>query len=384
MIIQNFFDDSRWQKLYEFSQTKATPFLMVDLETVRQKYMELQAGFPNCLIYYAVKANPAPEILALLGELGSYFDIASPQEFDQVCSHGISPDRISFGNTIKKPKDIAYTYERGLRLYASDCAEDIENIAENAPGAEVFIRILTEGGQTADWPLSKKFGCHTAMAIELCLKAKKLGLGVRGISFHVGSQQNDIGAWDEAVAKTRLIAERLEQHDIPLKSINLGGGMPARYMSKTHEAKEYGQSILHFLEEDFGENIPQLIIEPGRSLVSEAGVIVSEVIMTSRKSKKALQRWVYTDVGKFNGLIETLDEAIKYPIATEKDGPVEEVILAGPTCDSMDILYEDYRYQLPLSLRGGDRIFFFSTGAYTTTYSSVEFNGFPPLKSYCV
>lgn len=106
--------------------------------------------------------------------------------------------------------------------------------------------------------------------------------------------------------------------------------------------------------------------------------------MVSRKSRTAVERWVFTDVGKFSGLIETMDEAIKFPVYTEKKGELEEVIIAGPTCDSADIMYENYKYGLPLNLSAGDRLYWLSTGAYTTSYSAIEFNGFPPLKSYFV
>lgn len=119
-------------------------------------------------------------------------------------------------------------------------------------------------------------------------------------------------------------------------------------------------------------------------MVANAGVLVCEVVLISRKSSTALNRWVFTDVGKFSGLIETMDEAIKYPLYCEREGPGEEVILAGPTCDSVDILYEKYRYTLSSDLRIGDRLYWFSTGAYTSSYSSIEFNGFPPLESYFV
>jgi ornithine decarboxylase len=300
-------------------------------------------------------------------------------------SLGISPDRICFGNTIKKSKDVRYFYEKGVRMYATDSEADIRSIAKAAPGSKIYTRILTEGTFTADWPLSKKFGCQADMAMDLIIMAKNLGLVPCGVSFHVGSQQRDIGAWDAAIGKVKVIFERLMDEDgIDLKMINLGGGFPANYLTKTNELELYAQEITRFLTESFGENMPEIILEPGRSLVGNAGVLVSEVVLISRKSRTALNRWVYTDVGKFTGLIETMDEAIKYPIYSGKTGELEEAILAGPTCDSMDILYEDYKYPLPLNLAISDRLYWLSTGAYTSTYSSVEFNGFPPLKTYFI
>jgi ornithine decarboxylase len=247
------------------------------------------------------------------------------------------------------------------------------------------VRILTEGTQTADWPLSRKFGCQADMAMDLLILARDLGLEPYGVSFHVGSQQRDIGTWDAAIAKVKVIFERLgEENGIHLKMINMGGGFPANYIARTNEMKTYAEEITRFLDEDFSGELPEIILEPGRSLIANAGVLVSEVVLISRKSHTALDRWVYTDVGKFSGLIETLDEAIKFPIYTEKKGEMEEVVIAGPTCDSADIMYENYKYGLPLNLAIGDRLYWFTTGAYTSSYSAIEFNGFPPLKTYFI
>ena len=361
------------------------PTLVVHRDTVAQQYRALKSGLGRADIHYAVKANPAPEILTLLRDKGSKFDVASIYELDKLLGLDVSADRCSYGNTIKKSKDIRYFYEKGVRMFATDSEADLRNIARAAPGSRVYVRILTEGSHTADWPLSRKFGCHTDMAIDLLILARELGLEPYGISFHVGSQQRDIGVWDAAIAKVKVIFERLREEDgIELKMINLGGGFPANYITRANTLPTYAEEITRFIQEDFGDDFPEIILEPGRSLISNSGILVSEIVLISRKSHTALHRWIFTDVGKFSGLIETLDEAIKFPIYTEKSGETEEVILAGPTCDSADIMYEQYKYELPLNLATGDRMYWFSTGAYTTSYSSVEFNGFPPLKSYFV
>ena len=383
--LEEYIDPQTFEKIVAFSENKETPFLVIDTATVMRKLEELENLFPYAKIYYAVKANPAIEILTMLKEKNINFDIASIYELDRILSLGISPDRICFGNTIKKSKDVRYFYDKGVRTYATDSEADIRSIAKAAPGSRVYVRILTEGTFTADWPLSRKFGCQSDMAMDLIILAKDLGLIPYGVSFHVGSQQRDIGAWDAAIGKVKVIYERLMEEDgIELKMINLGGGFPANYLTKTNELDLYAQEITRFLTESFGETLPEIVLEPGRSLVASAGVLVCEVVLISRKSRTALNRWVFTDVGKFSGLIETLDEAIKYPIYSGRKGEVEEAVIAGPTCDSMDIMYEDYKYPLPLNLAISDRLYWLSTGAYTSTYSSVEFNGFPPLKTYCI
>lgn len=383
--VTDYYQAETFARIKAFADKRETPFVVIDLPTIGRAYDDLVASFDYADVYYAVKANPAPAIIRLLRDRGANFDIASRYELDKVMGLEVDAARISYGNTIKKAADIRYFHERGVRLFATDSEDDLVNIAREAPGAQVYVRVLTDGSQTADWPLSRKFGCETEMAVELLTRAQELGLEPYGVSFHVGSQQREIGSWDAALAKVKVIFERLQQEQgIVLKMINMGGGFPANYISRTNDLATYAEEITRFLQEDFAEGFPRIILEPGRSLIANAGVLVSEVVLISRKSRTALHRWVYTDVGKFGGLIETLDESIKYPVYTEKSGELEGAVLAGPTCDSADIMYENFKYPLPLDLSAGDRLYWLSTGAYTTSYSAVEFNGFPPLAEYCI
>ena len=381
--VEDYYAPATFQRMKAFADQHETPFVVIDRQIIADAYDQLGTCFPFAKIYYAVKANPATEIIELLRDKGSSFDIASIYELDKVMATGVGPERISYGNTIKKARDIRYFYEKGVRLFATDSEADLRNIAKAAPGSKIYVRILTEGSTSADWPLSRKFGCQPDMALDLLILAKQLGLVPYGISFHVGSQQRDIDVWDAAIAKVKVIFERLKEEDgITLQMINMGGGFPANYIQRTNDLETYAAEITRFLKEDFGDDLPEIILEPGRSLIANAGVLVSEVVLVARKSRTAVERWVYADVGKFSGLIETMDESIKFPIWTEKKGEMEEVVIAGPTCDSADIMYEHYKYGLPLNLASGDRLYWLSTGAYTTSYSAVEFNGFPPLKSY--
>lgn len=382
----DYVSDGRWQNFLEVSKGFETPNIFIDLATIKQHFIQVKDSFPYAYFYYAVKANPGVPVIRMLDELGSNFDIASRYELDLVLSLGISPDRISYGNTIKKAADVEYFYSKGVRMFATDSKEDLKNITRYAPGSRVYVRILVENSSTADWPLSRKFGCHPDMAYDLLVLARDSGLIPYGISFHVGSQQRDIGQWNDAIAKTKYLFESLEQEEqIRLSMINMGGGFPAHYIQPTNELCDYASEITRYLHDDFGDDIPMIVFEPGRSLVGDSGILSSEVVLISRKNNTALQRWVYLDAGKFNGLIETLDESIKYPVITTKDGGKEgEVILAGPTCDSADIMYEDFKYRLPLDLKIGDKVYWLSTGAYTQTYASVGFNGFPPIQAYYI
>ncbi|KQZ14430.1 MULTISPECIES: ornithine/lysine decarboxylase [unclassified Mesorhizobium] len=374
------------QRILDFLSTRrpSGPCLVVDLDVVRDNFVAFEKALPDSKIYYAVKANPAPEILRLLAAMGSSFDTASVAEAEMAMDAGAPASRISFGNTIKKERDIARAYELGIRLFAVDCVEEVEKVARAAPGSQVFCRVLTDG-EGAEWPLSRKFGCVPAMAVDVLRHARKLGLDAHGVSFHVGSQQCDLSAWDRALGDAKQVFATLAEEGIVLKMVNMGGGFPTRYLRDVPAAQAYGQAIFSALRKHFGNRIPETIIEPGRGMVGNAGVIKSEVVLISKKADNDNVRWVYLDIGKFGGLAETMDEAIRYPIVTARDADEKTpCVLAGPTCDSADVMYEKTPYPLPLSLTIGDEVLIEGTGAYTTTYSAVAFNGFEPLRSYVI
>jgi ornithine decarboxylase len=361
-----------------------TPCLVVDLEAIAQAYDRLRRHLPLAKIYYALKANPAPPIIAMLAGKGSNFDVASRSEIELCLEHEVAPERLSFGNTIKKERDIAFAYEAGIRLFAFDSGDELLKLARAAPGARVFCRILVSSSG-AEWPLSKKFGCAPEMAFELLQKARDLGLSPYGISFHVGSQQTDITQWSGAIASAARLFSLLAEADINLRLVNIGGGFPAHYRAEVPAIEDYARAVMAAITRAFGNDLPEILVEPGRSLVADAGVIQSEVVLISRKSRDDDRRWVYLDVGKFNGLAETMGESIKYRIQTPgRNGPKGPVILAGPTCDSADILYEETEYHLPMALEIGDKIEILSAGAYTASYASVGFNGFSPIRTYCL
>jgi ornithine decarboxylase len=372
------------ERIHEFlrRRTEDGPCLVVDLEVVRDNYKAFANALPDTRVFYAVKANPSPEVLSLLAGLGSCFDTASVAEIEMVLAAGAAPERISYGNTIKKERDIVRAFALGVRLFAVDCKAEVEKIARAAPGAKVFCRFLFDCAG-AEWPLSRKFGCDTEMAVDVLEHAHRLGLEAHGVSFHVGSQQRRTQAWDLALKSAATIFRACAERGIALAMVNLGGGFPTKYLKEVPAVESYGRSIFRALRKHFGNAIPETIIEPGRGMVGNAGIIEAEVVLVSKKSEADKLRWVYLDIGKFGGLAETMDESIRYPIRTPRDGgEAGPCVLAGPTCDSMDVLYEKQPYELPVSLEIGDKVLIEGTGAYTTTYASVAFNGFAPLKAY--
>lgn len=362
----------------------ATPCLVLDVDRVAENFARLRDAMPLARIYYAVKANPAAPILERLVGLGSYFDAASLQEVTMCLASGAAADAISYGNTIKRERDIAAAYAAGVRMFAFDSEMELEKLARSAPGSRVYCRILV-GNDGAEWPLSRKFGCEIEMAKALMVRASEMGLDAFGLSFHVGSQQTKTAAYEAAIAKVAMLFTDLVEAGVKVRMVNLGGGYPVRYKAEVPEIDDFGAAIMGAMAEHFGNALPEIVIEPGRFLVADAGVVSSEVVLVSRKSDTDPVRWVYLDIGRFGGLAETEGEAIKYAFQTPHDGGAEgPVTIAGPTCDSTDTLYEKSNYRLPMALTAGDRVELLATGAYVTTYASQKFNGFEPLGEHYI
>lgn len=362
----------------------ATPCLVLDVDRVETNFRRMQSAMPLARIYYAVKANPAAPILERLVGLGSFFDAASLEEVEGCLAAGARAEAISFGNTVKKERAIAAAYAHGVRMFAFDSEAELKKLARSAPGSRVYCRILV-GNDGAEWPLSRKFGCEAEMAKELMVLAGELGLDPYGISFHVGSQQTRAGAYEAAIAKVAMLFTDLREAGVNLRMVNLGGGYPVRYRQEVPEIDAIGAAIMGAMAQHFGNALPEILVEPGRFIVGDAGIVSAEVVLVSRKGKDDPVRWVYLDIGRFGGLAETEGEAIKYAFVTPHDGGTEgPVTIAGPTCDSTDTLYEKANYRLPLALEAGDRVALLSTGAYVTSYASQNFNGFRPLAEHYV
>jgi ornithine decarboxylase len=361
----------KMRKLIELSRNLQTPFVLLDLEILKENYIRLKENLPFAEIFYAVKANSHPRIINTLKELGSSFDVASAGEIEKLLKLGVTPDKMSFGNTIKKEKDIKFAYSFGIDYYAVDTEMELEKIAHNAPGSKVYFRLIIDSNDS-DWPLSRKFGTTSEHIKSLAIYAKTLGLIPYGISFHVGSQCNNKFKWREALKEVASIFKELKLNDgINMSLINLGGGMPVEYDKPIPTVEEISDVIRDSIEEYFYfVDDLKIIIEPGRSMVGNIGLIGSSVLL---RSKKPDGDWVYLDVGIFHGLTEAMG-GIRYKIIVDgkEKSKTKTFKLAGPTCDSIDIMYE--AIELPEDITLNDRVYILNTGAYTTEYVT-NFNG---------
>ena len=355
---------------------RATPYLALDVGRAVRQYSIIADAFGAGRVHYAVKANPHPHLLGALVRAGGRFDVASPAELDVCLQAGADVSQVVYSHPMKRRADIAYAHRHSVDLFVADGSPEIDKLAEAAPGAAILVRLATSGAGS-DWPLSGKFGCAAAEVVPLLKHGSVRGLRPAGVTFHVGSQQCDPGAWDAPIEATADIFDELRDAGLRPWLLDLGGGLPAGHEGSHPGLDAYRDAIFSALDNHFGSRHPRLIIEPGRAVVGDAGQLVTRVIGVSWRGGR---RWIYLDAGVYTGLVETLGEAIRYRLRTTRDGDgLGPAVLAGPTCDSVDVLYERTPVLLPLTLAEGDLITFASAGAYTATYSTVGFNGFAPL-----
>lgn len=351
-----------------------TPYLRIDLDRVRGNFHTLRAALPSARIRYAVKANPAQPVLRLLADEGAEFDVASVGEVGACAAVGIDGRRLTFGNTVKKPAAVLRAHGFGVRRFVFDTAHDVTVLAEHAPGAGVECRVAPLFPASVT-PFGHKFGCTPGEALELLHQARQLGLRPEGVCFHVGSQQLDPSAWELGIRTAAEIFGVFGE----LTTLNVGGGFPLPYAVGAPSLTVVADTITLALDRYFGSRPPQLVIEPGRVIVGSAGTIECEVV--SVRTGTDGNRWVYLDIGRYGGLAETENEYIRYRLRTQRDGDaVGDAVVAGPTCDGDDVIYRSY--PLPVTLRPGDSVAVEDAGAYTASYASVDFNGFPPLSTF--
>lgn len=365
-----------WDKMMRFIErsNEKSPYLLIDKDVILEKASIIGKQIRNAKVFYAIKANPDQQILELLNDQGVGFEIASEGELDMLASFGISPDRIITSNTIKSPEYIGHAARYGMRYFAFDSQDEIEKLARYAPGSSVYVR-LSVPNEGSEWPLSKKFGVDMHEASALLVRAREKGLVPAGITFHVGSQCTNVYNWDTATELARELWDEAEKNGIKLDLLNIGGGYPIRYTKEVADIETIDRRIDELLRKKFPEDI-KVFIEPGRAMVGDAGIFVATVI---GRAKRADEDWLYIDVGVFSGLMESVG-GIKYTYIAGNGSRKKKWILAGPSCDSFDVIERDVELPEP---EVGERFLILASGAYTTSYAST-FNGFAVPKTIVI
>ena len=351
-----------------------TPVLLCDRSVIAARYEQMRACLSEVEVYYAVKCNPAPEVLESFVQLGAGFEVASLYELEMVDKAGGDVSSALYGNTVKPPGHIRGAYGAGVRRFGFDGEGELHKIAANAPGSDVYVRLRVNDHHSL-FPLSDKFGTSVDEACRLLLLARSLGLGAYGVTFHVGSQCADAGAWPRAIAQCGVLLRLLKREGITLEMLDIGGGFPAMYCDPVPGFEEIAASIRLALDR-LPHRPPIVVAEPGRFLTAESSVLVASVIGVDDRRDGP---WAYLDVGGYNGLMETVQTGgrWRFPLRTDapSSAPLVPFTVTGPSCDSSDTMF--YGAMLPADLSEGQRIFIGSAGAYTTSYAS-HFNGFPP------
>jgi ornithine decarboxylase len=354
-----------------------TPYLVTDLDTVAQRHAAFCAALPGIRAFYAMKCNPAPEILTTLAAGGGGFEIASIGELRLLQRLGVDPAEVLYSNPVKPPAHIAAAHAAGLWRFSFDSPNELVKIAENAPGAAVYVRLRVDDSNSV-FPLSRKFGTGVDEAFDLMLLALDLGLRPYGITFHVGSQCGNPNAWRQAVATAGRLMTRLSTVDIRIGMLDVGGGFPARYVETVPSIQAVARMINPALAELLPYRPGLIAAEPGRHLVAESSVMAAGIIGRERRGD---ENWLFVDVSAYHGLMETLQTANgwDYPLWTSRSDHADVLhvpfTVTGPSCDSSDTMFAGVL--LPATLDVGDTLYIGSAGAYTLSYASA-FNGFAP------
>jgi ornithine decarboxylase len=349
------------------SQKYTRPFLIIDTAIVRGKVRRFRAAMPRVRPHYAVKANPDRRVLKVLAQEGCGYEIASTQELDLLLSLGVPAAEVFFSNPMKSRESIAYAASKGVEWFVIDSVDELRRVFETRPDAKQYVRIASPN-IGSDWPLSGKFGAGASDAREIVALAAKLGADLAGVTFHVGSQCRNPANWRVALEKARGLFDLMLKAGLRPRLLNIGGGFPVRHVKPIPSIEVIGNVVNEGLKA-FPEEV-QVIAEPGRYLVSDAGYFVCRVLGTASRAGK---RWMHWDAGLFGGIIEA-SEGLRYRIRTDRSGPDVNWTVGGPTCDSVDIVMRDE--PLPSDLQEGDFVYLRNAGAYTTAYAS-QFNGFP-------
>ncbi len=358
-----------------------TPFFYTSRDILLHNFQTFSRLFHNEEVCYALKANSDPKVLMYLDSIGSSFEAASAYEIDLLLSLGVEPYKIVYGTSIKPASQIKQAFDAGVNRFAVDSIEEIDKIAEYAPGAKVFVRTTVDDTDSV-FTMSERFGAQADSVLDMMLHAKHRELKPYGISFYVGSQVRHGELWAKAIAKVRPIIIALQQQGVEIEMLNLGGGFPVHY--RNHDDAPTLEEIVAHINTELHKlpYLPKIMLEPGRGIVASSTMLVVEVISRTVRNGKV---WLCVDGGIYNALYEAMihQGATSYhvhPVA-EPQGEYQtmECVIAGPTGDSLDIITKNAI--LPDYITVGDRLMFDNAGAYTISMAS-PFNGFPAPELY--
>lgn len=362
------------------TQTKFdTPYMLVNVDVIRKKCLEFKKYLPNIKLYYAMKSFNDIEVLQGIDDLVDGYDVASVTEIKQLLSFDVAPYRMAYNNPVKSLQDIQQAYKLGVRKYTFQSKGELKKLADKAPNSDVFLRMHV-ADSTSEISFSSKFGANKSDSVDLLIYAKNLGLNPIGITFHVGSQAENKDVWEKAIKRCNDVINELNNRDIKIEIINLGGGIPTQYSLEDPKFNVVADGINRALT----TYLPKIdaIAEPGRYLVADSSVIVASVIGVEERQGMP---WIFIDTGTFQSFFEVFEfgyfpypvYSLRHQLSVSKRADLIECALTGPSCDSYDTMSRSLL--LPSDIHEGDKLIIGMAGAYTVVYGS-KFNGFPVPK----
>lgn len=347
-----------------------SPLLVITKNELIENYDTLRKLLPQVNLFYAVKSNPHPVVLKTLTDIGSGFDVASEAELDQVLDLGVAPEKIIYTNPIKPFGAVKYVCAKKVDTFFFDNEVELKKISVESPGAKVILRLnVINPNCVVD--LGRKFGCPPDSAESLLIGAHRSGLVPVGLSFHVGSQTSIPQPYVDTVTACRNIFNRMALLGHRLYVLDIGGGFPISYKTAMLPIESFCKPIRAALEMYFPNTT--ILAEPGRFISGTAATLITRII--GKENRNGIV-WYYIEDGIYGTFSGCVFDHAKYQFTCLKEGSLQPCVLAGPTCDSFDIISRD-EYLPPLEV--GDVIIAHNVGAYTNA-SATTFNGVPLTK----
>jgi ornithine decarboxylase len=364
--------DNSERRLKGLTRRHGTPLMAISRSGLLRQLERFRQALPRVEPFYAVKANAHVDVVKTFVAAGACFDVASVGEVRAVLAAGAKADRCIFANTIKPLAAIAEARRLGVQMMTFDSEYELDKIADHAPGSKVIVRIKVPNvGSIVE--LSLKFGTEPADALGLLIRAHKMGLHPAGVSFHVGSQCTRVENYLQALEMAAIIIRDSRLKQLPLEILDIGGGFPIRHFDDELDPFDAtAETIAQEIDRLFDANV-RVIAEPGRFLVGPAATLILRVIGKAIRENK---HWYYLDDGVYGALSGQIFDHAKYQFKVTRKGRRQLSTLAGPTCDSLDIVAigED----LP-ELELGDIVYVENIGAYSVA-TATTFNGVPPAR----
>ncbi|MBM3839753.1 MAG: type III PLP-dependent enzyme [Verrucomicrobia bacterium] len=368
------------KQLQALASQHGTPLVVIDHDIIRRNYAEFKKHLPKVQGYYAVKANPAPEIVRTLYRAGASFDVASLPEFMLVYENikhlpakeqqDFIWDKIIYANPTK-PKETLQALDQYKPLVTYDNLNELKKIKQYAPHAGVVLRLrVPNTGSMVE--LSSKFGCDPGEAVDLIQAAFGMGLVVEGVSFHVGSQCTNFENFVQALNMAGAVLKEAKSRGHEIKILDIGGGFPAHYNKHVKPFSALARKINAEIDRLFPEDM-QILAEPGRFLVATAATSIARIIGKAVRDGKPCY---FIDDSVYHTFSGIIFDHCQYHLKAFKKGKTEICAVFGQTCDGLDTISQSE--ELP-DLEIEDLVYSKNIGAYSNA-SATWFNGFPPAK----